>query len=175
MYNRLFFLSLFAVSMGSLIHADWLDDLSVSIGSKKEWDQKLSCEILEKYIKQDETNIKEIEDRVAGLKNTEGFWSTFHSGSHKIELVTLKSQRDYHQKVLKALTNLPDNKEDQVKIVQNLIMLYKNNQELADLNKSLENCSLSVAKKIKINAKIVAKKTEIVAKKAYIKSLFLIS
>lgn len=156
----------------SLIYADWLDDLAQHIGPKAQWDESQAIAVINNYLKEDETHINDLENKIESNKNN-GWWSSLHKGAYQVELATAKSQKNYHEKIYKALKDLPDNKKERDKLVSSLVSLYRNNNELEDLKKSLSSTK-DTSEKIKLGAKIVAKQSEIAGRKMFIKSSFLL-
>lgn len=156
----------------SCVYADWLDDLSSMIGEAKEWKVKEAEALIEKYVKQDEETIQKIEDKIKSAGN--GFWATLHYGAYKVELLNARSEKRYHEKLLKAFKELPENKKEREKLVHNLITLYTYQKEL-DLLKKEWDTEHGIAAKAKVAALITAKQAQISTKRSLLKSSFLIS
>lgn len=167
--NVLFFSTLLFVSTSSIL-ADWIDDLAVQVSQEGQWKTEYA-QVLDKYISQDDEKIKQIEKKTDALKSD--IWSKLKYAAYYVELNSAKSEKKFHQKVAQVLSELHENKNNRERLVKNLISLNNNNLELEKLNNTL-NESKETGDKIKINLQIAAKKTEIGAKKAFIRGLIII-
>lgn len=173
--KKLFKISLLAITLSSnLIFADWIEDLTSKIGAEARWDECAACEVISKYLKQDEENLKAIQEKIKNNTNNTGFWASVHGGAYHVELASVKSEKKFHEKLAKAFSEMVDNKKQREKFVTELVALHKNDQELNGLRARL-NAAENMKEKIKIGALITAKKAEISGRKTLIRSSFLIS
>ena len=153
--------------------ANWLSDLAVETGKKNDWDNKLAISIMDKYIKEDEKKVEEIQLKIKE-QSAQGMWASFHLGAYKVELKAVESQQKYHEKIKKEINDLNENKKDREKFFTNLKELNQKYKELEELKKDYHNEN-DTYEKIKIGAKITLKNAEISSKEIFIKSSFFLS
>lgn len=161
-----------AALMCSGIYADWLDDLITLVGPVERWQAPEAESLLETYLQEDEARVQKIEKKLKTVGS--GFWAAVHYSGYKAELLNAWSEKRYHEKLLKAFQELPDNKKDREKLVQSLATLHRYGKELEELKKEYEKAQ-GVSEKTKLWARIKAKQTQVLAKRSFIKSSFLIS
>lgn len=167
MKNAMILSTLLAFS--GALYADWLDDLVALVGSSKEWKAQEAEQVVNKYIDEDKAEIERIEKKIQSKKT--GFWAAFHYTAYKTELFTAQSQKNYHEKLLKGLQALPENKKDRQNLVNRLVSLYEQEQALTEFKKKLSEAH-SISERIKLAAFIAAKQTQVTTKRSIIKGLF---
>ena len=155
------------------VNANWLTDLAIEVGNKNEWNNKLATSIMDKYIKEDEKKIEEIQLKIKE-QSAQGMWATFHLGAYKVELKAVESQQKYHEKIKKEINDLNENKKDREKFFSNLKELNQKYKELEVLKKDYHNEN-DTYEKIKIGASVTLKKADISSKEIFIKSSFFLS
>jgi hypothetical protein len=156
--------------LSSCLYADWLDDLITLVGQTEIWEPEKAEAIVDIYLKGDEERVQKIENKLKALGS--GFWAVMHWGGYKAELLNACSEKRYHEKLIKAFKELPENKKDREKLVQNLIALYRYQHELDELNVEYQKAQ-GITDKTKFWTLIKAKQTAIYTKRSFIKSSFL--
>ena len=157
------------LTFGGALYADWLDDLVSLVGPTKEWKAQEAELIVNKYINEDAAEIERIEKKIQNKRT--GFWAAFHYTAYKTELFTAQSQKNYHEKLLKGLQALPENKKDRQKLLERLGSLYEQEQALAEFKKKLSEAR-TISERIKLAALIAAKQTQVTTKRSLIKGSF---
>lgn len=157
---------------GTYLYADWLEDLALELGPEPEWNNRVAERIMEKYLQEDVDTIQEIEEKLKSESN--GMLAIMHRGAYYVELKAAQSNKIYHEKVARILSELPENKVQRTKFLENLSTLYKNLMELKDLQAAYP-ATASLTEKLKARARIVAQQTVIGARKTLIKGSFLVS
>lgn len=160
----------------SAVKADWLDDLAQMtykdlLSKKDELNLSKAQSLIAQYIKEDKAEIARL-DKLIELNEDKGMMAAGHSISYKGQRKSMVMLLSYHQKVEKALSEMPDNKKEREKFIAQLAELKKLDEELAELKKKYNNAK-KATDKIYPGAEVAAKSVEIEAKKAYIKSTFL--
>ncbi len=165
-------LSLVVVTSCGSALADWLDDVSHLVSQKKQFIIADALAIVTTY---EQTASSEVVRLEKALKQQQsGFWGMLHTGGYKVELATAKNDKKYYQKIAQVVTQLPDNKNQREKFIQSLIDLNRIEQDLYAF-KTAFKAQKDRAEQFKLGVKITAKKAELSAKKAYIKSALLLS
>lgn len=173
--NLLKVLSLSLLATSSVITAtsgDWLDDLAKEIAPRKHWHQDKANEVLRKYVKDAQAEVDRLKHEIEAQK--EGVMGSLHSGGYKAELKAAEMTRDYYQKDATIISEISENKNDRIKLVDNLIAIYELNKELETLKSNLDSAA-ATTDKVKLGAQIAAKQAELSAKKGYIKATFMLS
>ncbi len=175
MINKMLFASCLLLLTSCQAATDWLTDLAMelgTLGAEGEWNNRVVERIMEKHIEQDERAIATLEDKMQ--QKSEGFLSKVYKGARYLELKAARSSKQYHEKVKKSLMEFPENKQYRMKFLDQLATLYKNIQDKESLAQSYAKAT-TLSDKISLRAQIVTKQTIIGARKAYIKSSFLLS
>ncbi len=153
------------------ISADWIDDLSLFVDTTT-LDQLKAENVVQTYIDNDEREIQRIEKKAAA-NDEEGFWATLRGGTFQLQWAAAKASLRYHKKVLTFIKGLPKNERDRTNLIENLHTLKKLEEELAELKKDYKKAS-GMGESLKVAGFIGAKEVQIKARKAFIKSSFII-
>jgi hypothetical protein len=148
---------------------DWVDELAVAVGPTKQWQARAACDIMQKYIKDDEAAIKKLSAQIEHASS--GVGGTVSAGIDKVTLTGAKARLTYHKKMLKALEQLSANKKDRERVVKHLSALYNSNEHLQQLQKTYD--SAQGAEKASAWATLNLQKLKVKGKKAYISALLL--
>lgn len=152
----------------SVMYADWLDDMVVTVGSSNRFDADKTLGVIQKYVDQDKKEIELLEKQQ--LENTEsGVLADVRGGTYKMALFSARSSLKSHEHVVKFIKELSANKKDRDKFIAKCAALHKLNKELIELQKMYEE-EKHFAKKTKLGALIAAKKLHIEGKKTIIRT-----
>jgi len=160
-----------ALVIAPTIYADWIEDLAGLIKSS-EFDQLKAENIVQTYVFQDEKEVERLEKKTEA-NDEDGLWATIRGGTYQLQWAAAKASLRYHKKVLVFIKELPKNERDRNNLIASLGSLNKLEEELLELKERYQKAS-KVAESLKIAALIAAKEVDIQARKAYIKSPFVI-
>lgn len=153
------------------IHADWIDDLAV-LADSGTLDQLKAENIVQTYVDSDEREIQRLEKK-SQANDEDGFWATMRGGTYQLQWAATKASLRYHKKVLAFVKALPKNERDRVNLLENFKILKHFEEERAELKERYQKASV-MSESLRIGGLIAAKEVQINARKAYIKSSFII-
>lgn len=153
------------------VYADWIDDLATIVDSNT-LDQLKAENIIQAYVDKDEQEIQRLEKKSAA-NDEDGFWATIRGGTYQLQWATAKASLRYHKKVLVFIKELPKNERDRTTLIESLHTLKKLEVELAELKERYQKTS-GVTESLKVGGLVGAKELQIKARKAFIKSSFVV-
>lgn len=153
------------------MYADWIDDLALFVETGT-LDQLKAENVVSMYVDSNEREIQRLEGK-SKANDEDGFWATVRGGTYQLQWAAAKASLRYHKKVLVFIKGLPKNEKDRTNLIESLKTLRKLEEELAELKERYAKAS-GVSESLKVAGLIGAKEVQIKARKAYIKSSFII-
>jgi hypothetical protein len=147
--------------------SDWLDELAKDVSTRQEWNYTAANKIISTYLNEANERVRKLESEINNQE--EGVMGKLHVGGYKIQLSNAQSDKEYYARLAKVIKELPENKNQRTRLLKELRELDKLSYDLQTLQKKYDK-SEDCGDTVKFSAQITAKKAELAAKRASIKS-----